>query len=58
MKTIRTLVTTNNEWRELRIGTILRVNDKAAKKFVDADQAEYVPKSEWKKQEDKLNTPT
>ena len=58
MKTIRTLVTTNNEWRELRIGTILRVNDKAAKKFVDADQAEYLSKSEWKKQEDKLNTPT
>ena len=58
MKTIRTLVTTNNEWRKLRIGTILRVNDKAAKKFVDADQAEYVPKSKWKKQEDKLNTPT
>ena len=58
MKIIRTLVTTNNEWRELRIGTILRVNDKAAKKFVDADQAEYVSKSKWKKQEDKLNTPT
>ena len=58
MKTIKVLVETNNEWRELKLGTVLRVNDKAAKKFVDAHQAEYVPKSEWKKQEAKLNTPT
>ena len=58
MKTIKTLIETNKEWRELALGTILRVNDKAAKKFVDDHHAEYVPKSEWKKQEDKLNTPT
>jgi|TARA_R100000501_G_C2553967_1_gene67401 hypothetical protein len=58
MKTIKVLVETNNEWRELNIGTILRVNDKAAKRFVDDNEAEYVPKSEWKKQEGKLNTPT
>ena len=58
MKTIKVLVETSNEWRKLKLGTILRVNDKAAKKFVDANQAEYVPKSEWKKQEGKLNTPT
>ena len=58
MKTIKVLVETNNEWRKLKIGTILRVNDKAAKRFVDANEAEYVPKSEWKKQEGKLNTPT
>ena len=58
MKTIKVLVETNSEWRELNIGTILRVNDKAAKKFVDDNEAEYVPKSEWKKQEGKLNTPT
>ena len=58
MKTIKTLIETNKEWRELDLGTILRVNDKAAKRFVDAHQAEYVPKSEWKKQEGKLNTPT
>ena len=57
MKTIKVLVETNNEWRELKLGTILRVNDKAAKKFVDAHHAEYVPKSAWKEQESKL-TPT
>ena len=51
MKTIKVLVETNNEWRELKLGTILRVNDKAAKKFVDNGDAQYVPKSEWKKQE-------
>ena len=58
MKTIKVLVETNNEWRELKIGTILRVNDKAAKRFVDTNDAEYVSKSEWKEQENKLNTPT
>ena len=51
MKTIKVLVETNKEWNKLDIGTILRVNDKAAKKFVDADEAEYVPKSKWKEQE-------
>ena len=51
MKTIKVLVETNNEWRKLKIGTILRVNDKAARRFVDADEAEYVPKSKWKEQE-------
>ena len=58
MKTIKILVETNNEWRKLKIGTILRVNDKAAKRFIDANQAEYVPKIKWKEQENKLNTPT
>ena len=58
MKKIKVLIETNSEWRELKLGTILRVNDKAAKKFVDANEAEYVPKSEWKEQESKLNTPT
>ena len=58
MKTIKVLVRTNNGWRKLNIGTILKVNDKAAKRFVNDKEAEYVPKSEWKKQEDKLNTPT
>ena len=51
MKTIKTLIENNKEWRELRLGTILRVNDKSAKKFVDSGDAQYVPKSEWKKQE-------
>ena len=48
MKTIRTLVEDTQEWRKLAPGTILRVNDKAAKKFVDNGEAEYVPKSTWK----------
>jgi len=51
MKTIKVLIETNNEWRNLKLGTILRVNDKAAKKFVDNNEALYVPKSEWKQQE-------
>ena len=54
MKTIKILVETNNEWRKLKIGTILRVNDKAARRFVNANEAKYVPKSEWKKQESKI----
>ena len=54
MKTIKVLIGTNSGWRELNIGTILRVNDKAAKRFVEDNEAEYVPKSEWKKQEDKI----
>ena len=54
MKTIKVLVETSNEWRKLKLGTILRVNDKAAKRFVDASEAQYVPKSEWKKQENKI----
>ena len=58
MKTIKVLTENNGEWRNLKLGTILRVNDKAAKKFVDAHHAEYVPKSKWKEQEAKLNTPT
>ena len=58
MKTIKVLVETNGGWRKLDIGTILRVNDKAAKKFVDAHDAEYVSKSAWKEQEANLNTPT
>ena len=51
MKTIEILVETNKEWHKLNIGTILCVNDKAAKKFVDANEAKYVPKSKWKEQE-------
>ena len=56
MKTIRTLIENTQEWRKVRIGTILKVNDKAAKKFVDNGEAEYVPKSTWKGQENNKNT--
>ena len=51
MKTIKTLVENNGEWNQLKIGTILRVNDNAAKSFVDKKEALYVPKSAWKEQE-------
>ena len=51
MKTIQTLIENNGEWRKLKIGTILRVNDNAAKRFVDKKEALYVPKSAWKEQE-------
>ena len=51
MKTIKVLVENNGEWRDLKPGTILRVNDKAAKRFVDNNEANYVPKSAWKEQE-------
>ena len=51
MKTIKTLVENNGEWNKLKIGTILRVNDDAAKRFVDKKEALYVPKSDWKEQE-------
>ena len=54
MKTIKVLMENNGEWRKMKIGTILRVNDKAAKKFVDVHDAEYVSKSEWRKQENKI----
>ena len=56
MKTIKTLVENNSEWGKLKLGTILRVNDEAAIRFVNANEAMYVSKSEWKKQENK--TPT
>ena len=51
MKTIETLVENNGEWNQLKIGTILCVNDDAAKRFVDKKEALYVPKSAWKEQE-------
>ena len=51
MKTIKTLVENNGEWNKLKIGTILRVNDDAAKRFVDKKEALYVPESDWKEQE-------
>ena len=57
MKCIRILDNNNPSLKNV-INTILKVDDRAAKKFVDANEAEYVPRSAWKKQENKLNTPT
>ena len=53
MKTIKIINGTSPELRNIANGILLRVNDKAAKKFVDTNQAEYASKSEWKKQEGK-----
>ena len=51
MKTIKIIDGKAPELRNVTNGMLLRINDKAAKRLVDADEAEYVPKSEWKKQE-------
>ena len=53
MKTIKTLVESHKEWGTMPLGTLLRVNDDAAKRLVDKKEAKYVPKSEWKKLRDK-----
>ena len=53
MKTIQTLIETYKEWGTMPIGTLLRVDDRSAKRFVDDKVAKYVPKSEWKKLRDK-----
>ena len=55
MKTIQTLVENYKEWGSMPVGTLLRVNDDAAKRFVDDEVAKYVPKSEWKKLRDNEN---
>ena len=57
MKTIKIINGTSPELRNVTNGMLLRVNDKAAKRFVDANEAEYASKSEWKRQENK-HTPT
>ena len=58
MKCIRILNSTSQELKNIAPNTILKIDDKAAKRFVDSEEAEYVARSEWKKQEVKLNTPT
>jgi len=49
MKTIKVLVENSQQWKRLKIGTLLRVRDKDAIRVVDRKEAQYVPKSEWKK---------
>ena len=51
MKTIKIIDGKAPELRNVTNGMLLRINDKAAKKFVDANEAKYVPKSKWKEQE-------
>lgn len=49
MKTIKTVVENSQYWKRLPIGTLLRVRDEDAEKVVKKKEAEYMPKSAWKK---------
>jgi len=51
MKTIKIIDGKAPELRNVANGMLLRINDKAAKRLVDNNEAEYASKSEWKKQE-------
>jgi|TARA_R100001530_G_C4234671_1_gene133636 hypothetical protein len=55
MKCIKVLNGISQELKNIAPNTILKVDDKAAKRFVDSNEAEYVPRHEWKEQEAKLN---
>ena len=52
MKTIKTIVKNSQHWKQVPIGTLLRVRDEDARKVVDKHEAEYVAKAEWKKLRD------
>jgi|TARA_Y100000296_G_C5060550_1_gene199582 hypothetical protein len=51
MKTIKIIDGKAPELRNVTNGMLLRINDKAAKRLVDNNEAEYASKSEWKEQE-------
>ena len=52
MKTIKTLTKNSQHWKQVPIGTLLRVRNEDARKVVEKHEAEYVPKAEWKKLRD------
>ena len=52
MKTIRTIAKNSQHWKQVPIGTLLRVRDEDARKVVEKHEAEYVAKAEWKKLRD------
>ena len=52
MKTIKTIVKNSQHWKQVPVGTLLRVRDEDARKVVDKHEAEYVAKAEWKKLRD------
>ena len=52
MKTIRTIAKNSQHWKQVPVGTLLRVRDEDARKVVDKHEAEYVRKAEWKKLRD------
>ena len=55
MKCIKVINGISQELKNVPNNTILRVNDEAALKFVNNDEAVYIPKYLWKEQESKLN---
>ena len=52
MKTIRTVTKNSQHWKQVPIGTLLRVRDEDARRVVEKHEAEYVSKAEWKKLRD------
>ena len=55
MKCIKVINGISQELKNVPNNTILRVNDEAALKFVNNDEAVYIPKYLWEEQENKLN---
>ena len=55
MKCIKVLKVISQELKNIAPNTILKVDDKAAKRFVDSNEAEYVSRHEWKEQEAELH---
>ena len=55
MKCIKVLNGISQELKNIAPNTILKVDDKAAKRLVDSNEAEYVSRHEWREQEAKLH---
>ena len=56
MKTIKTIAKNSQHWKQVPVGTHLRVRDEDARKVVEKHEAEYVAKAEWKKLRDNEET--
>ena len=52
MKTIKTTTENSQYWKRVPVGTLLRVRDEDAMNMVNNNEAQYVPKEEWKKLRD------
>ena len=55
MKTIKTIAKNSQHWKQVPVGTLLRVRDEDARKVEEKHEAEYVAKAEWKKLRDETN---
>tara|TARA_R100000750_G_C2258155_1_gene62764 strand:+ start:260 stop:430 length:171 start_codon:yes stop_codon:yes gene_type:complete len=55
MKCIKVLNGISQELRNITPNTILKIDDKTAKRLVDSNEAEYVSRHEWREQEAKLH---